>query len=447
MFQFENGKDNSLPSCPGNYNGSGTVPQLTDIQGTESDADNMEDIMYKDDTMANLLSLRGYIQKQKPPTPAAQSGDSDNNGNHSHSNIDDPDEMVKHGPCGPYHNYQDNQWNDTVYMLINNFGKMSMTEAVEKNGINGHTECGRLGAFLENPSTDFPANKPHGGGGAGHPKILQQEHTDFILEYFADKPYADVFELQEVIKMKYGIEVSESTLYQHFKKECALSLQWIQAQPEVHFSEAILEHQKTWVKQWPSRDAFLLNSVFINEAGFQLYMRQLCGWSQRGGVKVGGKDKGMPTAEPGQVKPACHPLTVKVPKLQSVNFTVIGAICWYDILNLTLWTPKMSPPSNKKRGASGKNKEEEEFSCRTTAKHFTAFISMVMVELDAHGMKNVNLVMDNASIHKSEYVQELINLHGHIPVYLPAYSLFLNPIEEFWAEMKLHFWCQELQRT
>ena len=44
--------------------------------------------------------------------------------------------------------------------------------------------------------------------------------------------------------------------------------------------------------------------------------------------------------------------------------------------------------------------------------------------------------MDNASFHKSERVEELCAEAGVIIVYLPPYSLDLNPIEEFFAELK-----------
>ena len=46
------------------------------------------------------------------------------------------------------------------------------------------------------------------------------------------------------------------------------------------------------------------------------------------------------------------------------------------------------------------------------------------------------LVMDNASFHRSDRVDELCAEAGVILVYLPPYSPDLNPIEEFFAELK-----------
>ena len=50
---------------------------------------------------------------------------------------------------------------------------------------------------------------------------------------------------------------------------------------------------------------------------------------------------------------------------------------------------------------------------------------------DKNNMRSMNIVMDNASIHKTEYTRVLITKRRYVPVYLPPYSPFLNPIEEF----------------
>lgn len=48
------------------------------------------------------------------------------------------------------------------------------------------------------------------------------------------------------------------------------------------------------------------------------------------------------------------------------------------------------------------------------------------------------LVLDNASFHKSTRTRELIESAGCRLLYLPPYSPDLNPIENFWANMKTH---------
>jgi len=46
------------------------------------------------------------------------------------------------------------------------------------------------------------------------------------------------------------------------------------------------------------------------------------------------------------------------------------------------------------------------------------------------------VIMDNASIHKSDETKQLIESIGCKLIFLPPYSPDLNPIEHFWAKLK-----------
>ena len=52
------------------------------------------------------------------------------------------------------------------------------------------------------------------------------------------------------------------------------------------------------------------------------------------------------------------------------------------------------------------------------------------------------VVMDNASFHKSQKTQELIESVGCRIIFLPPYSADYNPIEKFWANMKRWIRCR-----
>lgn len=52
---------------------------------------------------------------------------------------------------------------------------------------------------------------------------------------------------------------------------------------------------------------------------------------------------------------------------------------------------------------------------------------------------NQIVVMDNAAFHKSKKTTELIESVGCKVLFLPPYSPELNPIEQFWANMKNRF--------
>ncbi|XP_065639551.1 uncharacterized protein LOC136072303 [Hydra vulgaris] len=71
------------------------------------------------------------------------------------------------------------------------------------------------------------------------------------------------------------------------------------------------------------------------------------------------------------------------------------------------------------------------------ADSFCTFITTIM----APAIRNANvempvLVMDNCKFHWSLYVRQTLASHGIGIKYLPAYTLQLNPIEEFFSFLK-----------
>ncbi|KAG2210628.1 hypothetical protein INT45_005344, partial [Circinella minor] len=60
----------------------------------------------------------------------------------------------------------------------------------------------------------------------------------------------------------------------------------------------------------------------------------------------------------------------------------------------------------------------------------------VMDTLDKHDKKGMFIVLDNCRIHHSQFVTDVITRRGYKPLFMPPYSLFLNPIEECWLKMK-----------
>ena len=64
------------------------------------------------------------------------------------------------------------------------------------------------------------------------------------------------------------------------------------------------------------------------------------------------------------------------------------------------------------------------------------FIAWIQQQLLPSLTAGQTVIMDNASIHKSQKVRDLIENAGCKLIYLPPYSPDLNPIEIFWANMK-----------
>ena len=71
-------------------------------------------------------------------------------------------------------------------------------------------------------------------------------------------------------------------------------------------------------------------------------------------------------------------------------------------------------------------------SCNTTL--FDAWVEQFLIKELKTGQY---VIMDNATFHKSKKARELIESVGCKVIFLPPYSPDLNPIEKFWANMKL----------
>ena len=67
---------------------------------------------------------------------------------------------------------------------------------------------------------------------------------------------------------------------------------------------------------------------------------------------------------------------------------------------------------------------------------FLACLSNVMDVLDKNNIQGYYLVMDNAPIHTPAKVRDLVESRHYKCSYLPPYSPFLHPIEEFWSKVK-----------
>ena len=73
------------------------------------------------------------------------------------------------------------------------------------------------------------------------------------------------------------------------------------------------------------------------------------------------------------------------------------------------------------------------FECTITTEVFEGWVEH---DLLPKLKKKSVLIMDNASFHKGQKLQELLKKAGHYLVWLPKYSPDLNPIEKMWSRVK-----------
>ena len=120
----------------------------------------------------------------------------------------------------------------------------------------------------------------------------------------------------------------------------------------------------------------------------------------------------------------------KAPSLlqKGVTITILGAISDARVIDISLRKPQ-AVSTSKKRKVDGKAVDAVNGRIGTRTEHFLAYLSNVMDVLDKSKMQGYYLVMDNAPIHTPAKVRNPVE--GRHYRYLPPYSPFLNPIEEF----------------
>jgi transposase len=99
-----------------------------------------------------------------------------------------------------------------------------------------------------------------------------------------------------------------------------------------------------------------------------------------------------------------------------------------------------TPGQNAKRGVFGglNVRTGEWFSLATARKRGVEFIAFLTLVLTAYPVGSIYVIVDNASIHTSQAVQNWLSANPRLClVYLPTYSGHrLNPVEKIWWDLK-----------
>ncbi|EIE80620.1 hypothetical protein RO3G_05325 [Rhizopus delemar RA 99-880] len=227
-----------------------------------------------------------------------------------------------------------------------------------------------------------------------HLRKLEKEHTKFLEEFIDNNSVVTLDRMVDALSDKFeGLSISKSGVDKHLKESCSYTLKRITKIPAKRNSPDVIELRFRAVEAWikDSNISFMQNCIFIDEAGFNLHTVRSQGRSKKG-----------------------EPAKVVVATTRGPSVSILGAICSLGVINVGLKVTKAG----------------------TKWKEFMAFLIHVMDVLDKHNLKGCNLAMDNAPIHKPEKITEEVSKRGYRIIYLPPYSPFLNPIEEFWAKVK-----------
>ena len=250
---------------------------------------------------------------------------------------------------------------------------------------------------------------------ARHKGKLTEEHSRFLVEYIDEHPAAVLSDIKHHLCEAFpGLTISISALHRHLVQNCKVTLKKLEKLTAARNSDRVVALRKEKVEEWkatPSLD-FCKNCVFIDEAGFNLHTQRNHGRSRRG-----------------------TPAKGTIPTAKGVTITILGAISDAGVIDISLRKPQ-AVSTSKKRKVDGKAVDAVNGRIGTRTEQFLAYVSNVMDVLDKNNMQGYYLVMDNAPIHTPAKVRDLVESRHYKCLYLPPYSPFLNPIEEFWSKVK-----------
>jgi transposase len=314
-------------------------------------------------------------------------------------------------PRGPYRRYTVHQIEQLFDYVIEQ-GKTAKDAAL-LTGINIRTAQHYIKKYNDDEERRLPLSgrKP----GAGRKAKLTECHSQFLIDYVDEHPTAVLLDIRTALYEAFPeLSISISALHRHLIQKCKLTLKKLVKLPAARNSDRVLKLRRERIEEWeanPELD-YRKNCVFIDEAGFNLHTQRNYGRSRKG-----------------------TPAKGIVPTAKGITITILGAISQAGVIDISLKKPQAASIS-KKRKANDTTAMVVNGRVGTRTEHFLTYISNVMDVLDRNNMKGHYLVMDNAPIHTPVKVRELIESRGYRCLYLPPYSPFLNPIEEFWSKVK-----------
>ncbi|KAG1470052.1 hypothetical protein G6F56_002901 [Rhizopus delemar] len=293
---------------------------------------------------------------------------------------------------------------------------MKHKQAAEAANVNQHTARKWKQKYLQNPEEYVP-HKLTNLVSSRPVSQLDDRHKDHLISFFDENKRATIQDAVNSLTESFsGLQIKKTRVAKFMKDECNLSMKVISRRPIKRNSPSVIEKRAIWVKEWLEKGmVYTENCVFLDELGFDINMTRGRAWSAIG-----------------------KPVIVETPSGRAVSHTVLGAISSAGVVNMS-----MREPGNKKRrkvvGATKRKTPGDKVSVPsgTTSSHYMHFIVDTMDIMDTFSdMQGYHIVMDNAPIHVPALIDSLIKNRGYVPVYLPPYSLELNPIEDFWAIVK-----------
>ena len=224
--------------------------------------------------------------------------------------------------------------------------------------------------------------------GGNNIRKLNEIEIAFIKNLLEEDCTLSLNKIKDAIFEKFNLSVSKPTINKYIDN-FGFSFKRVSRVAARSVCAGLREHRMQYASWFLKMHNSNRMSMFYDETGFQVVMRKTYGRALKG------------------KKAICT-----VPSIKSRNITVMatmsmsGLVC-YEVLQR---------------------------ACNKT--YLSSYLDNLIHFLSSKGLKNVIIIMDNASFHKCTEIRDLITNAGHELKFLPPYSPFFNPIENMFAQWK-----------
>ncbi|KAL7311341.1 hypothetical protein PS15m_009115 [Mucor circinelloides] len=272
-----------------------------------------------------------------------------------------------------------------LFLYLLRFKFLKAKPAAERAGINPRAAQGRVKRMKEDPEWDIYDKLTNKVNRAR--SQLQEEHKHFLINLFDEQPQATRQDAVDALTAAFeGFSLKETLVGTYIKNECNLTVKQITCRPAARNSPDTLPRRKD-------------NCVFVDAFADDINVR------------------------PSTTRPAKDtPAIVTAPSTRAMSHTILGEISAMGVVNIEIRLPNLKP---KRIRVDGSRKRKQPQPKKTASRgvvtsHYMLFLQNTMNFMDQFSkMKGFYIVMDNASIHTADDIDEMISNRGYIQEHLP----------------------------
>lgn len=221
-------------------------------------------------------------------------------------------------------------------------------------------------------------------------KMLEQHEIDKLHEWIEEDCQRTLEDLRDKLNEYCDKFLHVSTIFRYLR-DLHFSFKRVSRVPETRVSDRMIEERFNYAVKFLQLYRDREKIFFIDETGIQVHCRTNYGRSRRG-----------------------ERANVTVRAIRGKNYSVCAAMNFESLFFY----------------------EAQDASYNTD--HFIGFLEKFLNHLQENNLSGCHIFMDNVRFHHADQVERLVSEKGHHIHYIPAYSCFLNPIENLFNQLKFY---------